>query len=168
LAIVAEIGGDLVASSGDADAFDRRGPRSGEERHRRSRGLRGGRNRFRRADGEAMPETSAPGFDSPPSLALEEEFASSEADYSAPPSPGGALFHEETTTEASPVAKAEKHEVHAQETSAATAEPTVASIATAEADAAAEAPASAPSAPEPPRPRRSGWWQRARASVIGK
>lgn len=115
-----------------------------------------------------MPETSAPGFDSPPSLALEEEFASSEADYSAPPSPGGALFHEETTTEASPVAKAEKHEVQAQETSAASAEPTVASIATAEADAAAEAPASAPSAPEPPRPRRSGWWQRARASVIGK
>jgi ribonuclease E len=168
LAIVAEIGGDLVASSGDADAFDRRGLRSGEERHRRSRGSRGGRNRFRRADGEAMPETSAPGFDSPPSLALEEEFASSEADYSAAPSPGSALSHEETTTEASPVAKAEEHEVQAQETSAASAERAVASIATAEADGAAEAPASAPSAAEPPRQRRSGWWQRARASVIGK
>jgi ribonuclease E len=114
-----------------------------------------------------MPETSAPGFDSPPSLALEEEFASSEADYAAP-SPGGAVSHEETTTEASPLAKAEKHEVEARATSAASAEPTAASISTAEVDAAAEAPASAPSAAEPPRPRRSGWWQRARASVIGK
>jgi ribonuclease E len=169
LAIVAEIGGDLVASSGDADAFDRRDLRSGEERHRRSRGSRGGRNRFRRADGEAVPETSAPGFDSPPSLALEEEFVSSEADYSGTPSPGSAVSHEETTTEASPVAKAEKHEVEAQATSAASAAPTVACIATAEANAAAEVPASAPSAAEePPRARRSGWWQRARASVIGK
>ena len=169
LAIVAEIGGDLVASSGDADAFDRRGLGSGEERHhRRLRGSRGGRNRFRRADGEPMPETSASGFDSPPSLALEEEFASSEGDYSAASSPGGAVSHEETTTEASPVAKAGKHEVEEQATSAASAVPTDASIATAEADAAAEAPASAPSAADPPRPRRSGWWQRARASVIGK
>jgi ribonuclease E len=25
-----------------------------------------------------------------------------------------------------------------------------------------------PATDEPPRPRRSGWWQRARASVIGK
>jgi ribonuclease E len=160
LAIVAEIGGDLVASSGDADAFDRRGLRSGEERHRRSRGSRGGRNRFRRADGEAMPETSAPGFDSPPSVALEEDFASSEADYSAAASPGGTVSHEE----ASLVAEAENHEVEAQATTATSVEPTVASIATAE----AEAPASVPSATEPPRPRRSGWWQRARASVIGK
>ena len=62
--------------------------RSGEERHRRSRGSRGGRNRFRRPDGEATPETSAPGFDSPPPVALEQEFAGSEADYSAPPSSG--------------------------------------------------------------------------------
>ena len=46
LAVVAEIGGDLQAPSGDADAFDRRGPRGEEERHRRSRRSRGGRNRF--------------------------------------------------------------------------------------------------------------------------
>ncbi len=46
LAVVAEIGGDLQAPSGDADAFDRRGPRDEEERHRRSRRSRGGRNRF--------------------------------------------------------------------------------------------------------------------------
>jgi ribonuclease E len=37
-----------------------------------------------------------------------------------------------------------------------------------QADAAAEGPASAPEVDETPRPRRSGWWQRARATVIGK
>ena len=88
LAAVAEIGGDLVASSGDADAFDRRGLRSGGERHRRSRGSRGGRNRFRRADEEATVDTSAPGFDLPPPIVLEQEFAGSEADYPAAPTSG--------------------------------------------------------------------------------
>ena len=70
LAVVAEIGGDLVASNGDADAFDRRGLQNGGERHRRSRGSRGGRNRSRRADEEATVETSAPGFQfAPPNVA---------------------------------------------------------------------------------------------------
>jgi ribonuclease E len=167
LAVVAEIGGDLVASSGDTDAFDRRGLRSGGERHRRSRGSRGGRNRFRRADEEAMVETSAPGFDSRPPIALEQEFARSEADYSATPTSGHPISRVETTTVLSSVAKAEDHEIEEQVTRAASAEPAVAPFATAPADTAAEALA-APSATEPPRPRRSGWWQRARASVIGK
>jgi ribonuclease E len=168
LAVVAEIGGDLVAPSGEADAFDRRGPRGGEERHRRSRGSRGERNRFRRADGEAMPETSAPGFDSPPSLVLEEEFAASEADYSAAQPPGDAVIHEETAAEAPPSANAEEHEPKARAASAVSSEPTVASSATGEADAAAEAAPPAAAVAEPPRRRRSGWWQRARATVIGK
>jgi ribonuclease E len=167
LAVVAEIGGDLVASSGDADVFDRRGLRSGGERHRRSRGSRGGRNRFRRADEEATVETSAPGFDLPPPIVLEQEFAGSEADYSATPTSSRPISHEETTTVLSPVAEAEDHQIEAQVTRAASAEPAVAPFATAPADTAAEALA-APSATEPPRPRRSGWWQRARASVIGK
>jgi ribonuclease E len=167
LAVVAQFGGDLVVSTGD-DGFDRRGLRSGEERHRRSRGSRSGRNRFRQADGEATPETSVPGFDSAPSLALEEEFAGSEGGYSIPPSSGGAASHGEATTVSSPVAEAKEHEIEAQATRGAATERTVASFATAEAGAASAAPASAPSATEPPRPRRSGWWQRARASVIGK
>jgi ribonuclease E len=29
-------------------------------------------------------------------------------------------------------------------------------------------PEPAPAAEEPPRPRRSGWWQRARASIVGE
>ena len=96
LAVVAEIGGDLVASGGDADVSGQRDLRSGEERHRRSRGSRGGRSRFRRAEGESAPETSAPGFDSPPSLAREEEFAASEADYSLSPPPDDTVPDEET------------------------------------------------------------------------
>jgi ribonuclease E len=167
LAVVAEIGGDLVAPSGDVDAMGQRDLRSGEERHRRSRGSRGGRNRFRRADGESAPETSGSGFDSPPSLAREEEFAASEADYSASPSPDGALSDEETPPAPSPVAEPEDLEIEGKGQATRT-EPTVASFAMAEADVAPDAPASAPSEPEPPRPRRSGWWQRARASVIGK
>jgi ribonuclease E len=162
LAVVAEIGGDLVVSGGDADASDRRG-----ERHRRSRGSRGGRNRFRRPDGEAAVETSAPGFDSPPPMVLEQEFAGSEADYSATPTSGGPISHKETTTVLSPVSEAEEHEIEEQVTRAASAEPAAAPFATALADGADEA-LQAPSVTEPPRPRRSGWWQRARASVIGK
>jgi ribonuclease E len=162
LAVVAEIGGDLVASSGDADSFDRRGLGSGAERHRRSRGSRGGRNRFRRADGEAAVETSAPGFDSPPPMVIEQEFAASEADYSAILRSGDPVSHEETTILLSPVAEAEEHEAGEQVSRAAGAEPADAPFATASADTAAS------SAAEPSRPRRSGWWQRARASVIGK
>ncbi len=60
LAVVAEIGGDLQAPSGDADAFDRRGPRGEEERNRRSRRSRGGRNRFSpRVDDDSMSEANA-------------------------------------------------------------------------------------------------------------
>ena len=168
LAVVAEIGGDLVASSGDADGFGRRGLRSGEERHRRSRGSRGGRNRFPRADGEATAETSGPEFDSPLQMVLEHEFNGSNTDYSATPMLGGSISHEETTTVPTPAVEAEEHEVGEQVTHVESAEPAVAPSATAQADAAVEVLAAAPSAPEPPRPRRSGWWQRARASVIGK
>jgi ribonuclease E len=168
LAVVAQFGGDLVVSAGDDDAFNQRGLRSGEERHRRSRGSRSGRNRFRQADGEATPEMSAPGFDSAPSLVLEEEFAGSEADYSTPPSSGRAVSHEEATTVPSPVAEAKEHEIEGQMIRGAAVEGTAASFATAEADSAPDAAAGAPSATEQPRPRRSGWWQRARASVIGK
>jgi ribonuclease E len=103
----------------------------------------------------------------PPPIVLEQEFAGSEADYSATPTSSRPISHEETTTVLSPVAEAEDHEIEEQVTRAASAEPAVAPFATAPADTAAEALA-APSATEPPRPRRSGWWQRARASVIGK
>jgi ribonuclease E len=182
LAVVAEIGGDLQAPSGEAGAFERRGPRREEDRDRRSRRTRGPRNRFsQRSDGESMPETGPASFDSPPSLALEQEFAASEADYSrAPPSPSDTVFTQETTAEAArtapyearvepaPAAGAPEPTLEAS-APAASAAPTVESSAPAEAEPAAEpAPKPAPAADEPPRPRRSGWWQRARASVIGE
>jgi hypothetical protein len=162
-----------VSTEGD-DAFDRRGPHSGEERHRPSRGSRGGRNRFRQTEGQAALQTPAPAFDSAPSAALEEEFAGSEADYSTSPPSDNALSYEQTTAdieltaEQSPIAEAQKHETAGQATGGASAERIVDAFATAEADVASGPPASAPSTTEPARPRRSGWWQRARASVIGK
>jgi ribonuclease E len=172
LAVVAEIGGDIVAQSAEGDAFARRGPRGGEERHRRSRGSRGERNRPRQTDGEAMPETLAPGFDSPPSLALEREFAASEGDYSLSSPPRDAISEEESMAEPAQIAAAQEVQevnVEAQMSSAPSTEPITEFSAPAQADAAPEAtPASAPAADEPPRPRRSGWWQRARATVIGK
>jgi ribonuclease E len=169
LAVVAEIGGDLVAPSGEVDAFARRGSRSGEERHRRSRGSRDERNRRRRANGEGMPEAGAPGFDSPPSLALEEEFTTSEADYSPATRLSDTVSREETMAEPARIAAAQEVDVEARAPSATGAEPTVESSAPAQADAAdEEAGSSAPAAPELARPRRSGWWQRARATVIGK
>ena len=160
LAVMAEIGGDLVTSS--------EAPRD-EERRRRPRGSRGERSRFRRGDGEAAPETSAPGFDSPPPLALEEEFAASEGDYSPAPPTAETGSHEETAGEAAPVAAAQEAEAEDRTPSAVETEPGVEPSASAEAEGVAAQPAPEPAAgePEQPRPRRSGWWQRARATVIG-
>jgi ribonuclease E len=180
LAAVAEIGGDLQTPSGEAGALDRRGPRSEEGRDRRSRRSRGQRDRFsRRPEGETTRETGAPGFDSPPSLALEEEFAASEADYSQAPPAGDEVSVRETSAEP---AQTSDHEVRVEPAPAAAAQepeveaPTPAAGGAApaqpppvpEADAAAEPTPPAPPNDEPPRPRRSGWWQRARASVIGE
>ena len=117
-----------------------------------------------------MRETGASGFDSPPSLALEEEFAASEADYSqAAPLPRDAVPAREATA-----AQTSAHEAGAEPKLGAAAQapvtaaaPSVGSSAPAEATAPAE-PAPAPAKDEPPRPRRNGWWQRARASVIGE
>jgi ribonuclease E len=182
LQAVAEIGGDLQAPNGEANAFDRRSPRSEEDRDRRSRRSRGQRNRFtQRSDREATRETETSGFDSPPALALEKEFAASEADYSQAPAPPRdaastrataeptGTFAEEARVEPAPVAADQEPEVEppAPVTGAA---PIVGSPAPTEEDnaAAESAPAPVPAKDEPPRPRRSGWWQRARASVIGE
>ena len=116
-----------------------------------------------------MPEAGAPGFDSPPSLALEEEFTTSEADYSPATRLSDTVSREETMAEPARIAAAQEVDVEARAPSATGAEPTVESSAPAQADAAdEEAGSSAPAAPELARPRRSGWWQRARATVIGK
>jgi ribonuclease E len=116
-----------------------------------------------------MPETPVPGFDSPPSLALEREFAASEGDYSLSSPARDAISEKETMAEPAQIAAAQEVDVEVQMSSAPSTEPMTEFSAPAQADAAPEAgPASAPAADEPPRPRRSGWWQRARATVIGK
>ena len=183
LAAVAEIGGDLQAPNGEGNAFERRGPRGEEDRQRRPRRSRSQRDRFsRRPDGETRRETGAPGFDSPPSLALEQEFAASEADYSEGPTPARDAVSEvresalepaqtsahEARIEPAPALEAVEPEVEARPPFVADAAPTGDSSAPSE-DAAEPAPPTPPPVKdEPPRPRRSGWWQRARASVIGE
>ena len=166
LAVVAEIGGDLVQPSGEVEAFDRRGARNQDERRRRSRSSRGERSRFRRHDGEGAPEGGAASFESSPSLALEQEFAASEADYALPSAPD--VVPSEERPEPPPVAAEPVAAVEEPAPIVATAEPTVEDSVPGEAAAAEAAPEPAPAADEPPRPRRSGWWQRARATVIGK
>jgi ribonuclease E len=167
LAVVAEIGGDIVAQSAEGDAFAHRGPRSGEERHRRSRGSRGDRNRSRQPDREGAPETLVPGFESPPSLALEEEFTVSEVNESPALPPRDTVSHREMIAEPVQVPAVRGVDVEGPAPSTTSTEPIAESSAPAQADAAAEA-ASASAPAELARPRRSGWWQRARATVIGK
>ena len=166
LAVVAEIGGDLVvAPSGEVDAFARGGPRSGEERHRRSRGSRGERNRLRHTEAKVMPESGVSSFETPPSVALEDEFTASQWNHSPPPPPTDTVSHNDTMAETARAAATQEVDVGARMPAATSPEPIVESSALAQVDSAAEV---ASAATEPPRPRRSGWWQRARATVIGK
>jgi ribonuclease E len=168
LAVVAEIGGDLEVPSGDADAFDRRGQRGEDERIRRSRRSRGARSRF----SQPMDEEN-----------VSEAIAASETDTSATPAPAE-LVHESEPhlPQTSPL---DTEPVSASETFTAPAPSAVASQSASTAsttppnleptseppEAAAPPqppPETAPAVDERPRPRRSGWWQRARASVIGE
>ena len=61
-----------------------------------------------------MPETPVPGFDSPPSLALEREFAASEGDYSLSPPPRDAISEKETMAEPAQIAAAQEVDVEAR------------------------------------------------------
>jgi len=179
LAVVAEIGGDLQAPIGDAEAFTRREPRGEGDRSRRSRRSRGGRNRF-------APRTTDAGYGEPHSSSDAEGIETEAAAHAVAPSePGldstsGADAEPVAATERSraletPVAEIEEplraeHSSLEPEAAATLAEP-------APVDPETQAPPSpsphpvqetAPAADEPPRPRRSGWWQRARASIVGE
>ncbi len=153
LAMVAEIGGDLAVPTADADAFDRGGPRKEGERNRRPRRSRGGRKRFpTRTDDESAGEANVSGE-------AETAHSSSAATRTGSPAedePDAALdappaFEASigAIPEPAPVVTADQ----------ATPEPA--------AHASVAAPEAAPATGEP-RPRRSGWWQRARASIVGE
>ena len=180
LAVVAEIGGDLQAPIGDAEAFGRREPRSEGDRGRRSRRSRGGRNRFAsRADeagfGEPRAANDADGRE-----------AQAEAGYEVAPSEPG--FDSTSGSGAEPVEATERSRAletpvgeieqspSAERSSLAreVAETPVERAVAAQETQAPDSPSrdhvsdTAPAADEPPRPRRSGWWQRARASIVGE
>ena len=171
LAVVAEIGGDLEMPSGDADAFDRRGPRSEEERNRRSRRSRGGRNLFsQRAGGESILEAS-PASESeapaapPPAEPLAESRPLFPQMSPLPVEPGLAPG---TTAAPPPSAVAPEFTPEASTMPPSEAPDPEVTLGPAEAAAPTQRRPETEPAVDGPRPRRSGWWQRARASVIGE
>ena len=149
LAVMAEIGGDLPAATSDANDHDAKGPRGESERQRRPRRSRGGRNRFapRPVDdggraSSVLPEAET---DDSPSVAMGAD------------SP---QYREEATSGAPQAAEA---------SIGVSPEPDPAAMASAEVGASPPAaPEAQPVSEELPRPRRSGWWQKARASIVGE
>jgi ribonuclease E len=152
LAVVAEIGGDFATPAPGRPGDEGEETRANGSRRRRSRrGRRGDRDRFAplEPDGAlAEFESEASAFDPETHPPLEEEPESApeqpELPWSEPaPAPGSA--------HAFPQAEAPAPH-----------EPALAP------EAAPAPEAAAPTAEEPPRPRRSGWWQRARATLVGE
>jgi ribonuclease E len=193
LAVVAEIGGDLSRPVVSEPNGERNGWRAeGGERGRRSRRSRG-RHRYPRL--ENGPE-EGPSGDLPFDETAEASQDATMVQDAAPPGhdvPAGEthaefppLAGEAAALEPGPVSEraAEAYVAPAGPTPAAP-EPTApADSAPVEADASEEStpaeprtvasaepalePESAPGPDEPPRPRRSGWWQRARATLVGE
>jgi ribonuclease E len=185
LAVVAEIGGDLQAPISDGDAFNRREPRNEADRGRRSRRSRGGRNRFSprpndggfdddmRAPDDARPAEAGPGE-------AEHPAAHSVRDAGSDLTPG----HTGERLEASDASRMGEAAIMDREerafTEPSSSEPPSMVETPVEASETAQktplpsqapsqpVPEPAPAAEEPPRPRRSGWWQRARASIVGE
>ena len=192
LAVVAEIGGDLEAPVLASESFDGRAPGAdGDRGGRRSRRSRSGRNRFpprvsEYSVGEAA--SAEPGLlDAlaalPTDQAQSEGALASAAEpvafawtpephraYEASAAPSTQPNVEETAPPAAePVAAAPAATVAERvETVEVSPSPRTADRATASAEDETQA---APSTFEPidetPRPRRTGWWQRARASIVG-
>ncbi|HKN30509.1 MAG TPA: Rne/Rng family ribonuclease [Roseiarcus sp.] len=171
LAVVAEIGGDLESAVESVDSVDRRGSRSeGARSSRRSRRSRGPRSHFPAHD-EGVHEANVsepldaiePGLDlqsgSAPELVSSDEVEGRRA--AQPPTMEGPELPQGWHQEPKSPAPA------ATEPSATVEETRVPSASPAAQIWAEPGPESAPAAEEPPRPRRSGWWQRARASIVG-
>jgi ribonuclease E len=176
LAVMAEIGGDLatpLAASEEAGEEPEIGedgaPREANGRSRRPRGpRRGDRGRRRRTEGE-------------PGLEGEDQPRLSEAGDLAPL---GVSETEEAESDVSaPVAASEAHDFVARKPAERPASAIQESVAdgpmfqqaeVAREPARQEAPATAPEpaaqseAEDPSRPKRSGWWRRARATFVGE
>jgi ribonuclease E len=189
LAVIAEIGGDLPASGAtpeepaeDAELIEDGRPREISGRHRRVRGPRRGdreRGRGRRPEGALAPEGEAEeafgaaASAAPVSFVGQQRAASDESDAGAasveaardfgarrpadlPPSAvhesvaDGPVFHESEAAQATEPGDIQVTGSHAAESPS-------------RADATAQGEADDPS-----RPKRSGWWRRARATFVGE
>jgi ribonuclease E len=184
LAAVAEISGDLKPSIESIDSIDRRGPRSeGGRNGRRSRRSRGLRNQFPE-QGEGSHETQASEppetQGSEPRAPINPEFSPRAGETSEPFSTTSESFSAEKTEEHSEASRPPKVEgpdiqdwgQEPRSPSAARIDPSVSArqLHVPEESLATETltkPGPEPTAEEPSRPRRSGWWQRARASIVG-
>jgi ribonuclease E len=187
LAAMAEIGGDFaVPARGEDDAAEDEGRAPSARRRRGRRGRRGGGDRERfgapaptgeatAVEGEAEPNL----FDNPPRApsAAEPEAAAPAAEAEAAP-PAAAT---ETAAPATAVSLTDSPPDHAEAPAvipqapapaAPPSEPAPVSqsepAAKADEPAAGATPEAAPAAEDPSRPRRSGWWQRARATLSGE
>jgi ribonuclease E len=171
LAAVAEISGDLKPPIESTDSIDRRGSRSEARRNgRRSRRTRSLRNPFPE-QGEGAYETQV----SEPAEPINPEFSL----HASPMSESTAADKTEEHSEVSRPPKLEGPEIQdwRQEAMSPSAAPDESLAAAQESQVSQESratemltepgPESTPMADEPPRPRRSGWWQRARASIVG-
>ena len=191
LAVVAEIGGDLEAPIGDVDSFERKGARiEGERGARRSRRSRGGRTRFparanderfggapefgqmETVDRESATASKAPpanepsfglGSSSPAGLDSAAEAPCSTEEHAAAaqkPVTEEPAIRASSSPKPEPITETPPELTpRAQETRGSVSQPT-------ETDA-EPTPMPAHMNEEPPRPRRSGWWQRARSSIVG-
>jgi ribonuclease E len=179
LAAVAEISGDLKPAIESIDSIDRRGPRGeGGRNGRRSRRSRGLRNQFP-DQGEGAHETHTSESREP----INPEFSLQAGPTSEPFSPTSESFS--STSESIAADKAEEHseasrppKVEGPEIQDWRQEPRSPSAALVEQsvtaresyvpqESLATETLTEPTAQEPARPRRSGWWQRARASIVG-
>jgi ribonuclease E len=178
LAVMAEIGGDLSPisdeSGGDAEIVGDDRPREASGRQRRSRGpRRGDRGRGPRPSGEgdeAQAQPEAIDFRAPDSAGAENEEHRAGATHSEAPADFSAMAPTHRPSSAVQESVADGPLFHQPET----ARPQFVERTEASPPAAAEeaTPSSEAAAPaevdDPSRPKRSGWWRRARATFVGE
>jgi ribonuclease E len=155
LAAVAEIGGDFSAAAPpraeSESGEEEEGRAPGVRRRRARRGRRGERDRFAPPSAESSaPEAGEPSASS----VFENELA-----------PLSAAEPEALTTA---VSNATDQRIAAEPAAPSAAPRTAESVGAEANEPPAAASAETPAADDPSRPRRSGWWQRARATLVGE
>ncbi len=183
LAAVAEISGDLKPAIESINSIDRRSPRSeGGRNGRRPRRSRGPRNQFPdQGEGAHETHTSEPREPTNPEFSLQagptsEPFGPTSESFSPTSESIAADKTEEHSKESRPP-KVEGPEIQdwRQEAGSPSAALFGPSVTARESHVSQESlatetltePGPEPTAQEPARPRRSGWWQRARVSIVG-